>query len=99
MTTAVRIKPTPADAVAMTVDQCGQSIPLFLAARPLSKVLTSMPGVGVRTGARILIEVGDGGTFPAGHPAPRAGLATATLSSGSSILASSPLRARPAHQS
>lgn len=73
----------------MTVDQCVQSIPLFLEALPLSKVLTSMPGVGVRTGARILIEVGDG-TFPAGHPAPRAGLATATRSSGSSILASGP---------
>ncbi|WP_399141452.1 transposase [Streptomyces sp. NBUA17] len=42
---------------------------------PLSKVLTSMPGIGVRTGARILIEVGDGSTFPtAGHLAAYAGL-------------------------
>ncbi len=32
----------------------------MLDAHPLSKVLTSMPGVGVRTGARILLEVGDG---------------------------------------
>ncbi|WSM12098.1 transposase [Streptomyces sp. NBC_01717] len=33
-----------------------------------SKVLASMPGFGVRIGARILIEVGDGSTFPtAGH--------------------------------
>lgn len=40
----------------------------LLEAHPLSKILTSMPGVGVRTGARILIEVGDGSTFPtAGH--------------------------------
>ncbi|MEU5041571.1 transposase [Streptomyces griseorubiginosus] len=33
-------------------------------AHPLSKVLTSMPGVGVRTGARILIEIGNGSTSP-----------------------------------
>lgn len=40
----------------------------LLEAPPLSKVLTSMPGVGVRTGARVLTEVGDGSTFPtAGH--------------------------------
>lgn len=36
----------------------------LLETHPLSKVLTSMPAVGVRTGARILIEVGDGSTFP-----------------------------------
>ena len=30
---------------------------------PLSRVLTSMPGIGVRTGARILLEVGDGSAF------------------------------------
>ncbi|MEU6980751.1 IS110 family transposase [Streptomyces sp. NPDC046371] len=54
----------------------------LLDAHPLSKVLTSMPGVGVRTGARILIEVGDGSTFPtAGHLAAYAGLAPATRSS------------------
>ncbi|MDH6523326.1 transposase [Streptomyces sp. SAI-135] len=48
-----------------------------------SKVLTSMPGVGVRTAARILIEVGDGSTFPAaGHLAAYAGLAPATRISG-----------------
>lgn len=42
---------------------------------PLSKVLTSMPGVGFRTGARILIEVGDSSTFPtAGHLAAYAGV-------------------------
>ena len=60
---------------------------------PLSKVLTSMPGVGVRTGARILIEVGDGSTFPtAGHLAAYAGLAPATRSSGSSIRGEQPSR-------
>lgn len=45
-----------------------------------------MRGVGVRTGARILIEAGDGSTFPtAGHFAAYAGLAPATRISGASI--------------
>lgn len=52
-----------------------------------------MPGVGVRTGARILIEVGDGSTFPtAGCLAAHAGLAPATWSSGSSIRGKQPSR-------
>ncbi len=36
----------------------------LLANHALSKVLTSMPGIGVRTGARILIDVGDSSSFP-----------------------------------
>jgi hypothetical protein len=36
----------------------------MLDAHPLSLVLISMPGVGVRTAARILLEVGDGTAFP-----------------------------------
>lgn len=65
----------------------------LLEAHPLSKVLISMPGVGVRTGARILIEVGDGSAFPtAGHLAAYAGLAPATRSSGSSIRGEQPSR-------
>ncbi len=56
----------------------------LLEAHPLSKVLTSMPGIGVRTGARILIDVGDGSSFSsAAHLATYAGLAPATRSSGS----------------
>lgn len=52
-----------------------------------------MPGVGVRTGARILIEAGDGSTFPtAGHLAAFAGLAPAPRSSGSSIRGEQPSR-------
>ena len=31
----------------------------------LPEVLTSMPGVGVRTAARILVEIGDASSFPA----------------------------------
>lgn len=65
----------------------------LLEAHLLSKVLMSMPGVGVRTGARILIEVGDGSTSPtAGHLAAYAGLAPATRSSGSSIRGEQPSR-------
>jgi transposase len=40
----------------------------LLKSHPLSELLTSMPGIGVRTGARILIDVGDATAFPtAGH--------------------------------
>ncbi|MCW1100265.1 IS110 family transposase [Streptomyces sp. RS2] len=40
----------------------------LLEAHPLSAVLTSMPGVGVRTAARLLIDVGDGTKFPVRCP-------------------------------
>ncbi|GAA2621202.1 hypothetical protein GCM10010307_04960 [Streptomyces vastus] len=46
----------------------------LLEAHPLAKVLTSMPEVAVRTGARILAEVGDASAFPtAAHLACYAG--------------------------
>ncbi|MBY8883115.1 IS110 family transposase [Streptomyces sp. PLK6-54] len=58
----------------------------LLEAHPLSQVLTSMPGVGVRTAAVLLVTVGDGSTFPsAAHLASYAGLAPATKSSRTSI--------------
>jgi transposase len=58
----------------------------ILDAHPLAKVLTSMPGIGVRTAARILLDVGDGSAFPTpGHLAAYAGLAPVTRRSGSSI--------------
>ncbi|WP_103504095.1 MULTISPECIES: IS110 family transposase [unclassified Streptomyces] len=58
----------------------------LLEAHPLSKVLTSMPGVGVRTAAAWLVTVGDGTSFPtAAHLASYAGLAPTTKSSGTSI--------------
>ena len=41
---------------------------------PLSEVLTSMPGIGVRTGARILVDVDDS-FATAGHLAAYAGFA------------------------
>lgn len=40
----------------------------MLDAYPLARVLTSIPGIGVRTGARILLDVGDATAFPT--PAP-----------------------------
>ena len=50
-----------------------------------------MPGVGVRTAARILLEVGDASSFPtAGHLAAYAGLAPVTRQSGISIRESPP---------
>ena len=63
-----------------------------LVAAPLSKVLTTMPGVGVRTCARLLTEV-VGKDFPtAGHLASYAGLAPVTRRSGSSIRGEHPPR-------
>jgi transposase len=65
----------------------------LLEAHPLSPVLTSMPGIGVRTAARILIDVGDGSAFAAaGHLAAYAGLAPVTRASGSSIRGEHPAR-------
>ncbi len=58
----------------------------LLEAHPLSPLLISMPGIGVRTSATILTTVGDAATFPtADHLASYAGLAPVTKSSGSSI--------------
>lgn len=52
-----------------------------------------MPGLGVRSGARILIDVRDGTGLPtAAHLASCAGLAPATRSSGSSIRGERPSR-------
>ncbi|MEU1694524.1 IS110 family transposase [Streptomyces hirsutus] len=65
----------------------------LLEAHPLSAVLISMPGIGVRTAARILIDVGDGSAFAtAGHLAAYAGLAPVTRASGSSIRGEHPAR-------
>ncbi|MFD9427478.1 MULTISPECIES: IS110 family transposase [unclassified Streptomyces] len=61
-------------------------ISTLLEAHPLSQLLMSLPGVGIRTGAALLITIGDGSTFAtAGHLASYAGLAPVTRSSGSSI--------------
>ncbi|WP_369383314.1 IS110 family transposase [Streptomyces sp. cg36] len=65
----------------------------LLEAHPLSQVLISMPGIGIRTAARILIDVGDASGFAtAGHLAAYAGLAPVTRNSGTSIRGEHPSR-------
>ncbi|AXH89348.1 IS110 family transposase [Micromonospora aurantiaca] len=74
-------------------DQVAGEVERILDAHPLAPVLTSMPGIGVRTAARILLEVGDGTAFPTpGHLAAYAGLAPVTRRSGSSIRGEHPPR-------
>jgi transposase len=93
---AALIVPSLANQLKSVLDQrklLAARIEELLEAHPLSKVLTSMPGIGVRTGARILIDVGDGSSFPsAAHLAAYAGLAPSTRSSGSSIRGEQPSR-------
>jgi transposase len=73
--------------------QVAAEIEEALDALPLSRVLTSMPGVGVRTAARILVEIGDASNFPtAGHLAAYAGIAPVTRRSGTSIKGEFPSR-------
>ncbi|MCX5113219.1 transposase [Streptomyces sp. NBC_00378] len=66
--------------------QTEQEIAALLEALPLFHLLTSLPGMGVRTTAAVIAAIGDGTGFPtAGHLASYAGLAPATKSSGTSI--------------
>ena len=57
----------------------------LVTANPLEPILTSMPGVGVRTAARLITEVSGKEFATAGHLASYAGLAPVTRRSGSSI--------------
>jgi transposase len=67
-------------------DDLATELEARLEAHPLGPVLTSMPGLGVRTAIKILTIVGDGSAFPtAGHLAAYAGLAPVTRRSGTSI--------------
>lgn len=67
-------------------EQLARDIEAVFARHPHAPVLLSIPGIGARTGARILTEVGDVTRFPtAGHLAAYAGLAPVTKQSGSSI--------------
>ena len=60
---------------------------------PLRAVLVSMPGVGAKTAAAILLAIGDGTGFPsAAHLAAYAGIAPVTRRSGSSIRGEHPAR-------
>ncbi|MEU7370070.1 IS110 family transposase [Streptomyces hygroscopicus] len=63
-----------------------REIAALLEALPLFHLLTSLPGLGVRTTAAMIVAIGDGSGFrTAGHLASYAGLAPATKSSGTSI--------------
>lgn len=60
---------------------------------PLSKVLISMPGVGIKTAATIRLAIGDGSSFrTSGHLAAYAGIAPVTRRSGTSIRGEFPAR-------
>ena len=55
-------------------------------AHPFGELLATMPGIGPRTGARILAEIGDGSAFANGSKlAAYAGLAPVTRQSGTSL--------------
>ena len=94
---ADQVLPALARSLSETLDQRRQiatQVEQVLDAHPLSPVLMSMPGIGVRTAARILLEVGDGSSFPtSGHLAAYAGLAPVTRRSGTSIRGEHPSRA------
>lgn len=61
--------------------------------QPLSRALTTMPGIGIRTGAPILLEAGDGSTCDsAAHLAVYAGIAPSSQRSGTSIRGEHPTR-------
>ena len=65
--------------------QIGDKIEQLAASHPLYPVLTSMPGVGVRTAARLLTEVVSRDFPSAAHLAAYAGLAPVTRRSGISV--------------
>ena len=55
-------------------------------AHPFGRILRTLPGIGPRTGSRILAEIGDGSRFANGSRlASYAGLAPVTRQSGSSL--------------
>ena len=73
--------------------QVAEQVERILDAHPLAGVLTTMPGNGVRTAARILLEIGDATGFKSSaHLAAYAGIAPVTRSSGSSIKGEHPAR-------
>ncbi len=73
--------------------QVAEQVEEILDAHPLAGVLTSMPGIGVRTAARILPEIGDTSNFASSaHLAAYAGIAPVTRSSGTSIKNEHPAR-------
>lgn len=93
---AESVLPKLADSLKEVLQQrksIAEDVDRMLDDHPLSPVLMSMPGVGIRTAARILLEVGDGSAFAsAAHLAAYAGIAPVTHRSGSSIRGEHPAR-------
>lgn len=67
-------------------DQLAGEIEEVFLAHPFGRILVTLPGIGPRTGARILAEIGDGTRFADGAKlASYAGLAPAVRQSGKSL--------------
>ena len=85
---AVLIVPSLAGQLAAILEQrvtLEARIKELLEAHSLSQILTSLPGVGVRIAATLLVCIGDASAFPdAAHLASYAGLTPVTRRSGSS---------------
>ena len=74
------------DRVYIRRDALASEIEEVFLAHPFGELLASMPGIGPRTGSRILAEIGDGSRFASGDKlASYAGLAPVTRQSGKSI--------------
>ena len=73
-------------------EEVAQEVERLVHAHPLYAVLTSMPGFGVRTAARLLTEVACRAFTSSAHLAAYAGLAPVTRRSGSSIRGEQPSR-------
>jgi transposase len=73
-------------------EEVAKEVERLVLAHPLHPVLTSMPGVGVRTAARLLVDVATRAFASAAHLAAYAGLAPVTRRSGSSIRGELPSR-------
>ena len=75
--------------------QVSEQVESLLEDHPLLTVLTSMPGIGVRTASNILLSIGGDvtGFASAAHLASYAGIAPVTSQSGTSIKGEKPARA------
>ena len=71
-------------------DDIAQEVEQLVQAHPLYSVLTSMPGVGVRTDAQLLAEAAAKAIASAAHLAAYAGLAPVTRHSSSLICGERP---------
>jgi transposase len=77
---------TELDRLAARRQALEREIETLFRSHPQAPVLLSIPGIGIKTGARILTEIGDVNRFPtAAQLASYAGLAPVTRQSGTSI--------------